>query len=125
MEQLRDRLTQVDIDGEAAFVLAEHADALATTSAAKVVRLLPAFDQWVFGPGTADRHITPPARRAVVTRGSNFVIFGGVVSGTWTLKKDEVSLDWFDEAGPKPRDALVEEIERLAGVLGRPLTAHV
>jgi hypothetical protein len=65
------------------------------------------------------------ARRGVVTRGANLVIAGGVVSGTWTLKKDVVSVDWFGEAGPMPRGALTDEIARLGRILGKQLTANV
>ena len=37
---------------------------LATTA----MRLLPGYDQWVLGPGTADAHVVPPARRTLVSR---------------------------------------------------------
>jgi hypothetical protein len=122
MDELRGRLTEIDVDGEAAFVLAEHADELLASKASTVVRLLPAIDQWVFGPGTTDPHVTPPARRALVTRGSNFVIAGGVVSGTWTLKKDVVAVDWFAESGTMPHQSLSDEVRRLGSILHRPIT---
>jgi hypothetical protein len=125
LERLGSRLVEVDIEGEVAFVLAEHVGDLTATMDAQVVRLLPTADQWVFGPGTADPHVTPPARRALVARGANTVVANGVVAGTWTLKADIVNVDWFAEAGPRPSGALIEEVARLSAILGRPLTAQI
>jgi hypothetical protein len=85
---LEDRLAAVDVDGEPAYVLREHVDALVATEPTTVVRLLPGYDQWVLGPGTADAHVVPPARRALVSRGAGLVTVGGVVSATWSLRDD-------------------------------------
>jgi hypothetical protein len=89
------------------------------------VRLLPGYDQWVLGPGTADAHVVPPARRTLVSRGANIVIAGGVVSGTWSVTGDQVVAAWFAEAGPPAREALAEEVARLAAILDRPLHSTV
>jgi hypothetical protein len=118
---LGDRLAPVDINAESAYVLREHLDDLATTPASTAVRLLPGFDQWVLGPGTADAHIVPPARRQLVSRQANLVIVGGAVSGVWTLSNEHVVVAWFTEAGPLARAALAEEVARLAAILDRPL----
>ncbi len=120
-----DRLAAVDVAGQTAYVLSEDLDELAATPATSVVRLLPAYDQWVLGPGTADAHVVPPGRRAVVSRQANLVIAGGVVSGTWSVTDDRVAVTWFAEAGGPPRDALAEEVARLATILGRPLRPAV
>ena len=122
IEQLGDRLAEVEIETESCFVLREHLDELLTTEERSAVRLLPAVDQWVMGPGTADAHVTPAARRGVVTRGSNVVISSGVVAGTWKLNDNIVSVDWFAEAGALPRDAVAAEIDRLGKILDKPLT---
>ena len=45
---------------------------------------------------------------------------GGVVSGTWSRRGDEITLTWC-AARPRPQDALEEEVGRLATVLGRDL----
>jgi hypothetical protein len=117
---LGDRLAEVDIDGSLAYVLREDLDDLAATPATGAVRLLPGYDQWVLGPGTADTHVVPPARRPLVSRQGNLVVAGGVVSGTWSATGDELVVGWFAEAGPPPRDALAGEVARLATILGRP-----
>jgi len=122
---LGDRLAAVDIDGQSAHVLREDLDELATTPATTAVRLLPGYDQWVLGPGTADAHVVPPARRTLVSRGANIVIVGGVVSGTWSLADDHVVVASFAERAPPARDALVDEVARLATILDRPLQASV
>lgn len=118
---LSDRLAEVHVDGTPALVLREDVDSLAAAKATDAVRLLPGHDQWVLGPGTADPHVVPPARRAAVTRKSDLVVAGGVVSGTWSVAGDRAVVSWFPELGTPPQDALVEEVARVADLLGRPL----
>jgi hypothetical protein len=88
------------------------------------VRLLPAYDQWLLGPGTADAHIVPPSQRTLVSRGANVIVVGGVVSGTWSIRNDRVSIDWFAGAPPSAK-ALGDEVARLASILGRRLESSV
>jgi hypothetical protein len=120
-----DRLVALDVEGEPAYALAEDLESLAATPPTAAVRLLPAYDQWVLGPGTADPHIVSPARRALVSRQANLVVAAGVVSGTWSLKDDQVVVAWFAEAGSPPAAALAPETARLARILDRPLHASV
>jgi hypothetical protein len=120
-----DRLAEVDIDGESAYVLREDLEELAATPPTTAVRLLPGYDQWVLGPGTADAHIVPPGRRALVSRQANLVIVGGVVSGTWSLSHDRVAIAWFAKGGPPTGKAVASEISRLATILDRPLRSSV
>ena len=113
------------MEGGPAHVLAEDLDALAAARPSRTVRLLPGFDQWVLGPGTADGHVTPGARRAAVSKQAGWigpvVVAGGVVAGTWDLDRDEVRVAWFAEAGRPPGKALEEEVARLATTVGRGL----
>jgi hypothetical protein len=118
---LGDRLAALQIGEDPAYILREDLDELAATPATTAVRLLPGYDQWVLGPGTADPHVVPPARRTPITRGANIVIAGGVVSGTWSLTEDTVAVDWFAEAARSTRKALAEEVARIATIVGRPL----
>lgn len=121
MAGLGDRLAEVVIEGERLHALGEDLGELAATPPTKAIRLLPGYDQWVLGPGTADTHIVPPGRRTLVSRQAHMIVLGGVVSGTWTLTDDQLTVAWFAEAGPVPRRALGEESERLAAILDRPL----
>ena len=118
---LGDRVATLEIDDDVAHVMRDDFDELNATSPSDAVRLLPAVDQWVMGPGSADGHILPPARRSVVSRHAALVVSGGVVAGTWALKGDEVALGWFSEAGTVPRERLEREAARLGGILGREL----
>jgi len=122
---LDERLAAVNIDGDTAYVLREDLDELAATRASTAVRLLPGRDQWVLGPGTADVHVVPPARRRLVSRQANLVIVGGVVSATWTLSDDHLVAAWFTEASSPSHEALAEEVARLATILERPLQLRV
>jgi hypothetical protein len=123
------RLVEVAVDGEPAFVLEEHLDALAAARPTSAVRLVPGFDAYVLGPGSTDGRVIPQARRAAVSRQAGWispvVVAGGVVAGTWQVDGDVVSVAWFGEAGRPPRGALGEEVDRLAAIVGRELVAEV
>jgi hypothetical protein len=121
LASLGNRLAEVEVHGERAYVLREDLEELAATPPSTAPCFLPGYDQWVLGPGTADAHIVPPARRTLLSRQAPFVIVGGVVSGTWTLTGEQVAVSWFAEAGPLPRRGLGEGVERLAAILDRPL----
>jgi hypothetical protein len=105
--RLGDRLARVEVDGERALVQAEDVDELAAVQATRAVRLLPGFDQYVLGPGTADAHVISAARRRRVSKQSGWiasvVVAGGVVTGTWELAGEQVRIAWFEEAGRPPR----------------------
>jgi hypothetical protein len=122
-EELGDRVAEVEVDGERAYVLAEDLDELASARPTRAVRLLPGFDQYVMGPGTADGHVVPTARRAAVSKQSGWispvVVAGGVVCGTWELDGEQVRIAWFSEAGRPPRKALDSEVARLSSILDR------
>jgi hypothetical protein len=122
-------LVEVEVDGKRALVLAEHVDELAAVKATRAVRLLPGFDQYVLGPGTADAHVIPAARRRAVSKQSGWiapvVLSGGVVTGTWELDGEQLRIAWFEEAGRPPRKALKEEVDRLAAILDRDVREEI
>jgi len=117
---LGDRLVAVDVEGTTAYVVREDLDPLGAARPSNAVRFLPGHDQWVMGPGTKDVHITPQSRRDLVTRKANPVIVGGVVCGTWARRGDQLTVSWLDERR-RPKEAIEQEAERLAGILGRDL----
>ncbi len=116
-----ERLVEVDVAGESAYVLGEDLEELMAARPTKALRLLPGHDQWVIRPGTKDQHVVPPARRTPVTRKANLVVAAGVVSGTWAATESEVRVTWFEENGSPPRNALAEEVAKLSTILDRPL----
>lgn len=111
-----------DVD---AYVLTADADGLGTAEPSDAVRLVPGFDPWVLGPGTADARVVPPVRRALASKGSNLVVRGGVVAGTWRVTGDVVAVSWFREAGRAPTAALADEVARLADLRGDALGLEV
>lgn len=117
---IADQLTEIDVAGATAYVLAEDADSLAAAAPSDAVHFLPGHDQWVMGPGTKDEHVTPASRRDVVTRKANLVVHGGVVCGTWSRKGDDLNVTWLAD-GPRPEAALADATARLGGLLGREL----
>lgn len=125
LDDLSDRLVTVDVAGDDLLLLTDDADDLVTTVVSPTVRLLPAADPWVMGPGTADRHVVPPAHRQRVTRGANVVLANGVVAGTWTRQAGSLTVAWFGEAGPPDPDLLAHEASRLAAVLESELELNI
>ena len=119
------RLAEVEVDGEREYVLDAHLDELASTRPTAAVRLLPGFDQYVLGPGTADGRVVPSPRRSAVSRQAGWispvVVASGVVRGTWELDGSAVRIAWFKEAGRVPRNAVHAEVARLSSILGREL----
>ncbi|MGY4642244.1 DNA glycosylase AlkZ-like family protein [Cellulomonas sp. URHB0016] len=119
LDDLGDRAARIDVEGVELLVLREDLDELATTEPSSSVRLLPRYDQWVLGPGTADPHLVPPEHRAAVSRGANVVLVGGSVQGTWSVTGHEVAITWF--GAPPSREAVELETDRLAKALDAPL----
>jgi Winged helix DNA-binding domain len=114
---LGDRLVAVDVDGTTAYVVADDLDALVASRPSRAVRFLPGHDQWVIGPGTKDTRVTPAAHRDLMTRKANPVVVGGVVSGTWSVRGDELTVTWLED-GRRPRTAVEEEAARMGDILG-------
>ena len=113
---VEDRLVEVDVDGEARWVLAEDAPDLADVRAGTTVVLLPGKDDWVMGPGTKDTWVVPAEHRTAMTRGANPVLADGVVRGTWKVHGGSVEVD----APDAPRDETAAEVDRLEGLLRTP-----
>jgi hypothetical protein len=125
LARLGDRLAEIDVDGQPSYIFRDDLDELTGTAPSSAVRLLPTYDQWLLGAGTADARIVPPEHREIVSRGASVVLVGGIVRGTWSLVEDELTIDWFPESGPAPGDALDAEIDRLAGILDQSLRVAV
>jgi hypothetical protein len=118
---LDDRLATVEVDGEALLLLAEDVDELSATPPTQAVRLLPAFDQYVLGPGTKAEEIIAPSRRTEVSRTAGWispvVVAGGLIAGIWAVDGQTVQVRLFDEAGPVPGPALDAEVARIEELL--------
>ncbi|MGQ0847909.1 MAG: winged helix DNA-binding domain-containing protein [Actinomycetota bacterium] len=126
---LGDLLAPVEVEGDPAYQLAEHLDDLMKTQPTPAVRLLPGFDQYVLGPGTADVHLVPPGRRKAVSRQSGWiapvVVASGSVAGTWDMDREHLRIGWFGEKGRPPKRALATETERVSAILNRDLSMQI
>ncbi|MGO2521570.1 MAG: DNA glycosylase AlkZ-like family protein, partial [Microbacterium sp.] len=110
-----DKLIEVESAGSEAYVLREDLDAMREARSSVVVRLIPGFDPWVMGPGTADSRIVDPRHRAEVTKGSNLVLTGGRVVGTWRRRGGEVHVKHFAEERSLDGASLDHEVRRIHG----------
>lgn len=120
LESLGDKVMTLNVDGVDGYVLSKDLEEIAATVPTNSVRLLPAYDPWVLGPGTADARIIAKGRRDLASRGSNMVVWNGVVSGTWRQVDGELVVSWFGECGPVPSEAVAAAAGRLADI--RPST---
>ncbi|MEV8514543.1 crosslink repair DNA glycosylase YcaQ family protein [Dactylosporangium sp. NPDC051484] len=112
-------LAEVDVEGERLFARAGDLESLAAAEPFSDVRLLPAFDQFVLGPGTADERIVPKDRRAAVSRAAGWispvVAYRGRVAGVW----DGEDVTLFQERGPVPAAGIAAELSRLSAARPR------
>jgi hypothetical protein len=101
---LDDQLVTVEVEGTSGYVLAEDLDDLMSTAPTLQVCLLPAFDHYVLGPGTAATEIIAPERRKAISRTAGWIapviIAAGRVAGTWDPDKHDptqLTFDLFDD----------------------------
>jgi hypothetical protein len=118
-----DELVTVDVEGTAAYLRADDVDDLAATPplTPDSVRLLPAFDQYVLGPGTAAAEIVAAERRSEVSRAAGWiapvVVAAGRVVGVWEAGDGTAAVEVriFDDEDVNVA-ALDAAIERMANV---------
>lgn len=106
-----DRCSADSVDD--AVVLASDLDDIRSTGPEESLQLLPGFDPWLMGPGTADSRIISEHRRSFATRGANLIVYNGVVTGAWKFAGGRIRTQWFDEAGPVPQSLLDEQVRKL------------
>jgi hypothetical protein len=120
---LQDRLTSVDVEGRTGYLRTEDVEELTGIRPHPVVRLLPGFDQYVLGPGTADPAVIPARHRSQVSRAAGWIapviVHNGRVTGTWAADSGRPELTFFEPASASalPDDLLRAEVDRLSAVL--------
>jgi hypothetical protein len=139
---LGSRATQVSVEGEPYWMLANQVASLAATPATRVVRLLPGFDQWVV---CASRRVGPrsragpglpaldPAHRTRIYRLQGWVspvlVVDGRIEGVWKHQRRgrrlHVDVEPFRALPRWTRRPLEAEAERLAAFLGGDLRLAV
>lgn len=121
LQDLDEEVTTVVSGGVPAYVLTSTLEELRASEPSTAISLLPGYDPWVLGAGTADTRIVPAERRPLATRGAAMVLRGGVMVGTWRRRGAVVDVDWFPEAGPALEEELTVAVTRLASALGTDL----
>jgi hypothetical protein len=124
-----DLLTTVEVDGESAFARSEDVEDMLGTAASGTVRLLPAFDQYILGPGTGDTHVIPPAHRPDVSRTAGWIapvlVVGGRVAGTFETRESTLRITVFEDSPQLPAGLLEAETARISNLVGKRLTLAV
>ncbi|MEV7692505.1 crosslink repair DNA glycosylase YcaQ family protein [Microbacterium sp. NPDC089189] len=100
LASLGSTITQIDVDDASVSALTATVPAVRAHEASDDAHLLPGYDRWVFGPGTAEETIVPAAHRTVVSRGANVAVVGGRVRGTWRMEDGAANVAWFDPTRP-------------------------
>lgn len=122
-------LVRVEVDGEPAYARTADAQEIADTEPNSQVRLLPAFDQYVLGPGTNNARIIAAGRRAEISKASGWiapvVLVGGRVAGTWTAAGSALTVVLFAETPKVTMSAIEAEAVRIGAFLGTSLTVRI
>jgi hypothetical protein len=132
LERLGDEVAKVEVDGAAAYALAADLPGLAAAGGrgSRVVRLLPAFDQYVITATLQAERLMPGPFKDRVYRPQGWLspvlLVGGRMDGTWRQERKGrrllIAVEPF--TGPLPawaRRAAEAEAERLAACAGGEL----
>ena len=122
--QLSPQLAEVAVGGQVGYIPASMLDEVMEARPDDSVVLLPGYDQWVLGPGTADESVVPADLRPMVTKGKNLALAGGRVAGTWKRSSGTVEVTCAID-GRAPAGPLHAAVVRLAELLGGPLEVRV
>jgi hypothetical protein len=115
-------LIEVDVQGRPGHALAIQAGSLAAAEPFDEVRLLPAFDQYVLGPGTNDTQLIAAKRRGEISKSAGWispvVVHRGRIAGTWAVKDGRLDVVVFKESGEVPNNQIQAEAERIGAFTG-------
>jgi hypothetical protein len=129
LKRLGDEVVPVEVDGAAAWMLAEHAGEIAEAAPVPSVRLLPAFDQYVvMATRHAERLMPGPFKdRVYRPQGwlSPVVLVDGRMEGVWRQEAKGrrllVTVEPFAKLSPRAARGVADEAERLAAWSGAEL----
>ncbi len=120
---LGSEITTIDVDGVPSLALTEDVASIASARSSESLRLLPAFDPWFFGPGTADNRLIPTAQRALASNGYPLVISRGSAVATWRVRAQTVVVKPFAPSSQLQFPLLEDEVQHLARILDKDLDA--
>lgn len=124
-----DAATEISIEGQRFWMLAKDLPDLAATRPLQVVRLLPAFDQWVVCASRRVPALLDPAHRQQIYRLQGWVspvlLVNGKMAGVWKHERKgrtlSVEISPFAKLPRWTRPHIAQEAERLAAFLGGDL----
>jgi hypothetical protein len=130
---LGDAASEVTIEGKRYWMLTADVDELAATEPVQVVRLLPAFDQWVVCASRRVPALVDPKFRGRIYRQQGWVspvlLVNGRMAGVWSHEQKgrtlRVEVEPFDKLPRWTRTPIAVEAERLADFLGGDLTLKI
>jgi len=128
-----DAATEITIQGERFWMLSKDVADLAVTKPSKVVRLLPAFDQWVTCASRRVPALLDPAYRQQIYRLQGWVspvlLVNGKMAGIWKHERKgrtlSVEISPFAKLPSWTRPHIAHEAERLATFLGGDLKLSI
>ncbi len=121
IQDLGSEITTIDVDGVDSLALTADVDSILTARSTEHLRLLPAFDPWFFGPGTADNRLIPTTQRALASNGYPLVISAGRAIATWRVRAKTVVVKPFAPSTGMPFQLLQDEVKHLARILNKEL----
>ena len=126
IEGLGEEVAPVEVEGTAAWMLAEHVPEAEEAGAAGAVRLLPAFDHYVVAAPRDQEAVLPGALKGRVYRPQGWLspvlLVDGRMEGVWRHERQGdrlvVGIEPFQKQPGWVRRAAEEEAERLARFVG-------
>lgn len=122
-------VVEVDVDGASAYARADDVEDIAGSKPFDDVRLLPAFDQFVLGPGTKNVHIIAATRRAQISKTAGWIspvmVWRGRVAGTWEANDETLQVACFKESGKPPKKQIEAEAARIESFTGAKLSLRI
>jgi Winged helix DNA-binding domain len=126
---LGEEAVEVDIEGTTAWMLRKHVRPALQNEPVRGVRLLPAFDQYVFAAGLRSARVLPGDFHARVYRSQGWfspvLVVDRRMDGVWrfnrTGKRVVVTIEPFVPSRVKVKRAAGEEAERIAAFMEREL----
>jgi hypothetical protein len=129
LDLLGEEAVQVDVEGTAAWMLRKHLKPLLQNETVRTVRLLPAFDQYVFASGMRSDRLLPGDFHSRIYRSQGWyspvLLVDGGMAGVWRFAQKgrgvTVTIEPFEPLKTRDRKAAAEEAERLADFMDRRL----
>jgi hypothetical protein len=128
LRALGERIEPVDVEGEPYWARAQDVPELVAAERVRVVRLLPAFDQYVIAATRQVDHLLAGGSPDRVYRAQGWLspvlLIDGMLAGVWRAervgKRPAVSVEPFLPVSATTRESVRAEVDRLTAGQGLP-----